>query len=889
MTDQSPEAGPAATDLPAPDAPPAAEAAPPPAAPLPLAAHLQALRNTLAWVVRDDGSHLWQARWIGATCVPRLERLRQAAGEDLQAPLDQALGLLEGVDERPWFERLGPVIGALEALGDAQDRVDPVAPALRPRALLVSGAAVSGGAQEPQPEPTPRRGEGRRRRQREAPAATEPRPRRRPSPPSLSPLEFGDPKDTGRALSVVPGASAALCEALAAQGIERLDTLLRTLPASAESLDLGVLDGDLPPDGTEVALRGMVMVRWRTLSPQGPRAHLHFGVGAHIVRCSWQGGHPHGVAYTCPEDDVVLAGVLRHSPEGLVLEDALPWKANRDGKVWRPRYGLDGVEDREIWALLHDVLGTSLPRLMDPVPRDLLGTARVPGLAEAYRSLHRPLGRQGRGRKRLVFDEFFRYRLAQSAEKVVRPKGLSHPLGHDLLSQLCVQHGIALDDHQEQAFDDIRRDLARPVAMVRLLQGDVGSGKALVALMAAVMVAESRSQVLFLAPDPLAAEHRYMFAEPLLRSVGLVPHLLGREPSKAQLDALRRGEAHIVFASRSLLERPDGLPEFKKLGLVVAEERQAFGTITQGDLAQGKHHPDLLVVTSVPIPSSLVFTLFATYDLTVLPPSPDSQVTTEVVAPDERQKAFEVIQDTVAAGQQAYLVFPLSRGADVVDRARGESLAAALAKEALDGARVALYHGTMSRDERFRVYEDFRQRRVDVLLATTSIEDAPEVSNATAMVVENADRFSLVRLHRLRGHVSQGRAAGRCVLVLSAEPDPAGQAIVDRVAAEPDGFAIAEQDRLARGDEALLGGRVQDLPTFELGDPVRDRDLFIRARRAAIQLLVKDPQLRQRAHRQLARQIPGLPDPGDRPPPREGGGEGGGRKRRRRRRRSGRR
>jgi len=854
---------------------------------------IRAIRNTLLWSTREQGAHLWQARWLGATCAPRLSALARRAPQAVLPGLDQAIEALAPVDGLAWTLRLEPLQAAIEALGEALDRADPTPALLRPRALLVSGAVTGAkGSSDPADDRSHAAGRGG---QGAAQATLEPRPRRRPNPPKLSPLEFGDKRDTGRAVSELRGATAELVLALQNLGIERVDQLLRTLPQGAQPVHVADLAEDPPPDGTAVALHGVVMVRWRSLHPDGNQAHLHFGVGPHIVRCSWPDAWPHALGYTLPEDEVLLAGTLRHTAQGLVLQDALPWKAGREDRVWRPTYGLEGVPDEALWGLLHDVVATSLPRLIDPVPRELLGTARVPGLADAYRSLHRPLGPRGKGRKRLVFDEFFHYRLTQSAEKIVRPKGLGHPLAHDLLAQLCVQHGIELNDEQERAFDDVRRDLGRPVAMVRLLQGDVGSGKALVALMAAVMVAEGRSQVLFLAPDPLSAEHRYMFAEPLLRSVGLVPHLLGRDPSKAQLDALRRGEAHIVFASRDLLERPDGLPEFKKLGLVVAEERQSFGTVTQADLGQGKHNPDLLVVTSVPIPSTLVFTLFATYDLTILAPSESSQVSTEVVPPDSRQRAFEVIRETLEAGQQAYIVFPLSRGADVVDRARGSSLADALAKEALDGARVALYHGTMSRDERFRIYEDFRQRRIDVLLATTSIEDAPEVHNATAMVVENADRFDLVRLHRLRGHVSLGRGEGRCVLVVSKEPDPAGLAVVELVEQERDGFAIAEQDRLKRGDDALLGGRAQELPTFDLGDPLADRDLFIRARRAAIQLLVKDPQLRQRAHRQLARQIPGLPDPAERGPAdgTPGGGEakggGGGRKRRRRRRRSGRR
>ncbi len=886
MTEQSPaqEAGPA------PVTPEIAEVVEGPASPIAgsVAAHLMAVRDTLLWSVREDGSHLWEARWLGETCLPRLSRLLPQVDEGVAKLLGQACDHLATLVDLAWFERTEPIRTVIGLVNDALDRLEPVRPEFRPKALLVSGA--EGASVEGEEEEEPRRGrrDSRRKKGSRAARTLEVPPRKRPSSPHLPPAPFGAPNASGRPLTALVGVDAGLVKALAEVGIETIAQLLRQLPVDVEALSLADLEEEMPEDGATVAIRGKVVVRWRTLLPAGGKAQLHLRWGEHVLRCSWPERWPHGAAYTLPDDELVVAGTLRHVGDDLVLENALPWKPGKDDRVWRPRYGLAGIEDQDLWCLLHEVAGVSLPRLIDPVPRDLLASVRMPRMGEAYRDLHQPLGPKGRGRSRLVFDEFFTYRLTQSATKVVRPKGIAHSVCHDLLSQLCVQHGIQLDDQQERAFDDVRRDLGKRVAMVRLLQGDVSSGKALVALMAAVMVAEGRSQVLFLAPDSLAAEHRYMFAEPLLRSVGLVPHLLGREPNKAQLDALRRGEAHIVFASRALMDRPDGLPEFKKLGLVVAEERQSFGTVTLADLGQGKFHPDLLVVTSVPIPSSLVFTLFSSYDLTVLPPSSSSRVSTEVVPPDRRQRGFEVIQETLAQGHQAYIVFPLSQGADVVDRARGTSLAQALANEALDGARVALYHGSMSREERLRIFEDFRSRRIDVLLATTTIEDAPEVTNATAMIVENADRFDLVRLHRLRGHVSLGHQEGRCVLVVSQEPDQAGQRIVDLVASEEDGFAIAEQDRLERGDGELLGGRVSELPVFEIGDPVQDRDLFVRARKAAIQLLVKDPELRQRAHRALARQIHGLPEPeeGD-----HGGdeGESGTRKRRRRRRRSGRR
>ncbi len=829
---------------------------------VPLADRIRAVRNTLSWALREEGSRLWQARWLDQTCGPRLARFAEETSGEVSRLLERARERLAGVDPLPWTERHEPVSECLAILEEALDRCEPATARFRARALLVTGSAARPSAREPAPAP---------------PVEEKAPPPPRPPRPQLPSVPLGHPEHTGRTLSQLPDVDEALVEALDGQGIRTLADLLQRLPPSCEVLDVLEVDADWPVDGLQAAITGTVIARWHVLRPGARGAALALRVGERTVRCRWPEGPPAAITRLSVGDEATLAGRLVPGEGSAELERGLPWKTDKKGRVRRPHYGLEGVDDVELRELVRRVIDESLPRLLDPVPREALLTSRVLGLGEAFRDIHLPIDDRGRGRARLVFEEFFQYRLALSARRTVRPKGLSHAISHELLGQLCVQHGIELDDEQVRAFDDVRRDLRRPVAMVRLLQGDVGSGKALVALMAAVVVAEGRSQVLFLAPDALAAEHRYMFAEPLLRSIGLVPHLLGKEPSKAQLDALRRGEAHLVFASHELLRGEGGLPEFKRLGLVVAEEREAFGTVSVEDLAQKKHHADLLVVTSVPIPTSLSFTLFSNFDLTVLRPTAERRVTTTVVQPDAREDAFAAARAALERGRQAYLVFPLSRGTDVVDRARGANLAAALAKEAFGGARVALYHGAMGREERMRVFEDFRHRRIDVLLSTTSIEDGPEVDNATFMMVENADRFDLVRLHRLRGHVSRGQYAGECFLVLSKEPDSVGVGVVELVAGEEDGFAIAEQDRLARGDEALIGERIADLPTFRWADPVADRELLIRARRAAFAILVKDPELRQRSHRELVRAVPGLPDP-------PAGGEGGRRRRRRRRR-----
>jgi ATP-dependent DNA helicase RecG len=478
----------------------------------------------------------------------------------------------------------------------------------------------------------------------------------------------------------------------------------------------------------------------------------------------------------------------------------------------------------------------------------VLRTGNVLGLRDAIREIHIPTGGVRYGRNRFVFEEFFRHQLQLAAKKRSHRRGIAHPVQHDRIAQLQIQHGIVLNDGQEKAFDEIRRDLARPLAMNRLLQGDVSSGKAVVALLSAVVVASSRGQVLFVAPNALAAEHRYLFAEPLLRSVGAVPSLVTGTPTAGQRDAIKRGQASVIFATPEFYE--ESLPEFKRLGLVVVEERSSFGTVTGETFAQGKNHADFLVVTSVPVPPSLAFTVFSDVDITVIEDSAGPG-DCSVAQPDERDQVYKAIRGMLEEGKQAYIVFPMRDGEDVIDRSRGDVLASAMAQEAFPGHNVALFHGSMNRDERFKVFDDFLHRKIDVLIATTAIEDAPEVDNAAGIMVENADHFDLVRLYRLRGHVSSDAEGPSCFFVLSKKPAEEAVQVVELVAKETDAFSLAEKDREARGDGALLGGRIEDLPQFKWADIGRDRDVLIRARRTVFSILAEDPTLQRRIYRGL--------------------------------------
>ncbi len=857
----------------------AASAPPPEITPVALRGELVRLSRTLTYAVGDEGQRLWSLPWIERNSVPVLERLMECIlPQDVSEALVLARDALGGVDEMVWTDRLAPVakaeihvLAALKACPEAKP------PELVARVQLVDPA----GAAEIAPEAEESsRGGGRRRRRRRRRDARGEAPRQEEAavqapPPPKPRFLLGDPAHTGGSVSELDGMQTEWTESLAASGILTIEDLLLTSPREQAKLSLLEADSELPEPGTPVAICGEVAARWLKISPDCRVQTALLQVGDRQFQCRWDAPMP-GLDLS---GEVTLAGVLELEGETLTLQNAVPWRSDSRGVVRVVHYGIKGVEEAVFVRLVRQALDRYVPELVDPIPEGTRKMGRVQDLRRSLREMHLPTSGLSVGPTRLLFGELFLQQLAAAVKEKVRLKGMRHTIGHEKVAQLQLQFDLQLGDSQEKAFDEIRRDLRSARSMTRLLQGDVSSGKALVALLSAVVVAEGKSQVLFLAPDALAAEHRALFAEPLLRAIGLVSQLVPDAASTAQVDGIRRGETDIVFATHAMLEA--GLPEFKKLGLVVVEERSNFGVVKRDMLQQGKHQPDLLVVTSVPIPSSLAFTLFSDHEISLIDREDEGSVETHVLSPEIREEAYETIREFVSMGRQAYVVFPLRNGTDVLDRERGMLLVSAMSQEAFPGARVALYHGSMSREERYRVFEDFQHRRIDVLLSTTAIEDAPEVPNAAVVMVENADHFDLIRLHRIRGHVSVGAVPGQCFYVVSADPSEEGLAVVSLVAGEEEGFAIAEQDRAMRGDAALLGDHAGDLPPMRWADPTRDRKMLLRARRAAFELLGRDPQLRQRAHRDLALRIFG-----ERPPEpqgsKSGGGRSGGRRRRRR-------
>ncbi len=713
------------------------------------------------------------------------------------------------------------------------------------------------------------------------------KPKRKPRAPDRA---IDDPEGAGMPIAAFfPDLPEPLGRATAALGFETVADLLLICPQDYEVLPRAVEPSESLPSGQKQVLRGTVQRRLTRLSPMGRRHDVVIGDGQAEVVCRWI--TPRDDAFwkaMAPGERVALHGQVELDGDAVLLHEAEPVWVDSRGQGRQACYGLEGITDAQLRTLLRPALDAFADRLIDPLPESMRKRLRLLGLGEALRRLHFPMHGSRRGRERLAFDELLLYQIGHSIGRKRRPqqRGAVHKVQHRLVAQIMSTRSHPLTDGQEIAFSEIRRDLAAPRPMNRLLQGDVGVGKGFVALLSAIIVAEGKEQVVFIAPDALAAEHRFLFAEPLLRSVGLMPSLLLDKPDAAQADALKRGEIHVVFATPEIAKR---WPGFRRLGLVVVEEREEYGSVALSDLPGSGVRPDLLVLTDAPIPTSIALTVFADMDLSLVPGQHVTglQVTSQPWS--EHLEAYATARAELEAGRQVYVVLPMIGGTERLNQRELARFADALRGDAFPGARIGVFSKVQSREERHRTYEDFLHRRIDVLLTTTIIEDGPAVSNATAMVVLEADRFDLVRLHRLRAHVARGVRAGRCMLVLSEQPDPDGMRRVELMVSENDAFRIAELDLAARGPKALLGDRADELPHFRYLDPLEHRDLLVRARSEAFAVLEQSSALtqpaleplRQAVEHSWKRWFPGKPVIG-----KKGGSSSRGRSGRRRRRRS---
>ncbi|MPZ88123.1 MAG: ATP-dependent DNA helicase RecG [Nitriliruptorales bacterium] len=510
----------------------------------------------------------------------------------------------------------------------------------------------------------------------------------------------------------------------------------------------------------------------------------------------------------------------------------------------------------------------ALPPLPDFLPGPLRERHRLLDLDTAVRTIHRPpdLKAARPARTRLVYDELLclQIGLQQRRRRLEEDSvGLGNGPAPDALSSRFLQ-GLAFDPTgaQHGAMDEIGEDLARPKPMHRLLQGDVGSGKTLVAAWSMLCALDRGRQAVLMAPTEVLAEQHLRTLTSLLAPLGVnvldgprLELLTGSTPlarRRGLLAQLAVGDVRMLVGTHALLE---DRVAFHDLGVVVVDEQHRFGvehrTRLRDKRADGRT-PDVLVMTATPIPRSLALTLYGDLDVTVLDELPPGrqEIVTQVIGSDSprRKGLYDFIRQRVAAGERAYVVTPLvepsealrERSADSRDVAAAEQVYRQLTSEVFSDLEVGLVHGRLGSAERDRVMERFRAGEVQILVATTVIEVGVDVPEATVMVIEDADRFGISQLHQLRGRVGRGSARSYCVLFSA---DSEGNERLAALAATTDGFVLAERDLELRGEGSLFDTRQSGLPDLKLAKLARDQQLVAATRRDARRLVEADPEM----------------------------------------------
>ena len=527
------------------------------------------------------------------------------------------------------------------------------------------------------------------------------------------------------------------------------------------------------------------------------------------------------------------------------------------GRVLSVYPATEGLSFKVIRSLLDTHLDTLLPLVRETLPRSLYEPAGVPSLPDALRMVHRPssLADALRGRSRLAYEELlFVHILHRRANALARNAraGIAFVNKRELTSRLRTSLPWELTGAQMRALREIVGDMTGARRMHRLLQGDVGSGKTIVALFAALLAMENGYQAAIMAPTELLAEQHARTITKLLAPLGIEPVVLtgslGAAARRAALERMARPEPAIVIGTHALVQEGAA---FGRLGFVAIDEQHRFGVEQRAALGAKGDTPDVLLMSATPIPRSLALTMYGDLDVSILDERPPGRqaIATALRPNSARGRILAFVDREVEKGRQAYVVYPL------VDESEKVDLKAATAEyEALSGGpfvhrRVALLHGRIPADERDAVMRRFRDRDIDILVATTVIEVGIDVPNATVMVIEHPERFGLSQLHQLRGRVGRGAEQSYCILLGNVSPE--ARARLDIFVDTEDGFEIARADLRLRGMGDLFGERQSGEPTFRVADPLRDEALSDTAREVAERLLAEDPDLARPEHAQL--------------------------------------
>ena len=546
------------------------------------------------------------------------------------------------------------------------------------------------------------------------------------------------------------------------------------------------------------------------------------------------------------------------NPKFVIIEDDEITADSFSGPVYPATANLSSGQLKKI---IHD----SLDKLVELIPEffdaDLLKKANLIDRQKAFKWMHNPEDETqiAQAKRRLKYDELFLMQTAMALRRYkVRHFSKAVPLKctEQIDSRIRKRFPFLLTEDQDKVIEEIVADLNKTVPMNRLLQGDVGSGKTVVALYAALVAIANKQQVAIMAPTEILAAQHFTSIERYLKNSDvkrvLITGGLTGEKRNEILDNIKSGDTDIAVGTVALLQEDI---QFANLALVIIDEQHKFGVHQRAGLRKDTT-PHCLVMTATPIPRTLAMTVFGDLDISIIKHSPPGrgQVVTRLIGPKDLPKAYEFIRERLKAKKQAFFVYPR-----IIDSENGDVKAAIaeyenLSKNIFPEFKVGLLHGQMSGDNKQQIMDEFRKGKIHCLVSTVLIEVGIDVPNATIMVIEEADRFGLAQLHQLRGRIARSSCRSYCLLVTQTENEIA-KSRLEIMERSNDGFEIAEHDLKLRGPGELLSSRQHGLPDFKIANIIDDFDLLQMARKDAFELVEKDPMLTSARHKNIRTEL----------------------------------
>ena len=661
----------------------------------------------------------------------------------------------------------------------------------------------------------------------------------------------------------IPGVGPKRAELLAKAGIKTVEDLIYYIPRRYLDRSTVKKIGELTLESGEVTVIGKV-VKMGIIGARGSRQRflLHVADDTGMVEAVFFQGVNYWSHFFKEGERVALSGKVTYYNRPQIIHPAVDRLNPEDGETfWNTgriislytsseemkHFRLDSKGLRKI---IRAAMDKTIEGLTEYIPDEIKRMRGLMDIKEALENIHFPESMEMRDAAiyRFKYEEllFFQLMLANRHHRDTEPAGVKCDKVGEMTKRFVKSLPYKYTPSQLEVLSEIRQDMESDKSMNRLIQGDVGSGKTIIALTAIVMAVESGYQAALMAPTEILAEQHFLTAKPLLAPLGIKIGLLrGAQRKDFREDFMTKlasGETDVVIGTHALIQ--EGV-EFSNLGLAIIDEQHKFGVHQRFKLRSKGQSPDVLVMTATPIPRTLALTLYGDLDVSVIKegPFPKGNISTRYETTKNQSRIYDYLRKEISRGHQAYIIYPLVDESEKVDLRAAESHYMQLKRGDFKRCEVGLLHGRMKSAEKEEIMRDFKAGKIQILVATTVVEVGVDVHNATFMVIENAERFGLAQLHQLRGRIGRSGEQSYCYLVSDPPLSREARKRIRVLEETQDGFQIAEADLELRGTGEFFGTRQHGFPELKYAHPVTDGKLLITARKDAFELIEKDPEL----------------------------------------------